>query len=107
MVRKPTETAMDTPEDAPSAADRYRAPALDKGLDILEVLASQARGLTRAEIVKEMGLGPSQIYRMLERLVARGYRGVVSAETYDWRYFADPAAADAQVMAEYRRAIGV
>ncbi len=73
MARKPTETAMDTPEDAPSAADRYRAPALDKGLDILEVLASQARGLTRAEIVKEMGLGPSQIYRMLERLVARGY----------------------------------
>ena len=71
MVRKPTETAMDTPEDTPGAADRYRAPALDKGLDILEVLALQARGLTRAEIVKEMGLGPSQIYRMLERLVAR------------------------------------
>ncbi|RCW88932.1 IclR family transcriptional regulator [Paracoccus lutimaris] len=73
MARKPTETAEDIPEDPPSAADRYRAPALDKGLDILEVLASQARGLTRAEIVKEMGLGPSQIYRMLERLVARGY----------------------------------
>lgn len=58
---------------AADAADRYRAPALDRGLDILEVLAAQARGLTRAEIVKEMGLGPSQIYRMLERLVARGY----------------------------------
>lgn len=56
-----------------AAADRYRAPALDKGLDILEVLADQARGLTRAEIVKELGLSPSQIYRMLERLVARGY----------------------------------
>lgn len=53
--------------------DRYRAPALDKGLDILEVLANQARGLTRAEIVKELGLSQSQIYRMLERLVARGY----------------------------------
>ncbi|MTH76803.1 helix-turn-helix domain-containing protein [Paracoccus aestuariivivens] len=56
-----------------AAVDRYRAPALDKGLDILEVLADQARGLTRAEIVKELGLSPSQIYRMLERLVARGY----------------------------------
>lgn len=55
------------------AADRYRAPALDKGLDILEVLADQARGLTRSEIVKELGLSQSQIYRMLERLVARGY----------------------------------
>lgn len=67
---------MDEPrfKDSPSAAaDRYRAPALDKGLDILEVLAAQSRGLTRAEIVKELGLNPSQIYRMLERLVARGY----------------------------------
>lgn len=53
--------------------DRYRAPALDKGLDILELLASQANGLTRAEIVKAMGRGPSEIYRMLERLVARDY----------------------------------
>lgn len=59
--------------DENSPAERYRAPALDKGLDILEVLAAQARALTRAEIVKEMGLSPSQIYRMLERLVARGY----------------------------------
>lgn len=54
-------------------ADRYRAPALDKGLDILEVLADQPGGLTRAEIVKALGVSPSQIYRMLERLVARAY----------------------------------
>lgn len=53
--------------------DRYRAPALDKGLDILELLAAQAHGLTRAEIVKAMGRSPGEIYRMLERLVARDY----------------------------------
>ena len=53
--------------------DRYRAPALDKGLDILELLAEQPHGLTRGEIVKAMGRGPSEIYRMLERLVAREY----------------------------------
>ncbi|QDL54528.1 IclR family transcriptional regulator [Rhodoferax aquaticus] len=58
----------------PAAADeRYRAPALDKGLDILELLATQAHGLTRAEIVKEMERSPNEIYRMLERLVARQY----------------------------------
>ncbi len=62
----------DIEEDA-QPVDRYRAPALDKGLDIIEVLSEQPHGLTRAEIVKELGLGPSQIYRMLERLVARGY----------------------------------
>lgn len=52
---------------------RYRAPALDKGLDILEILAGQSEGMTRAELVRAMARGPSEIYRMLERLVARGY----------------------------------
>lgn len=58
------------PEDK---LDRYRAPALDKGLDILELLSSEPKGLTRGEIVKAMGRSPSEIYRMLERLVARDY----------------------------------
>ncbi|MDO8320593.1 IclR family transcriptional regulator [Rhodoferax sp.] len=53
--------------------ERYRAPALDKGLDILELLATQPQGLTRAEIVKEMDRSANEIYRMLERLVARQY----------------------------------
>ncbi|RQS68449.1 IclR family transcriptional regulator [Burkholderia sp. Bp8963] len=53
--------------------DRYRAPALDKGLDILELLAEQKEGLTRTEITKELGRNASEIYRMLERLVARRY----------------------------------
>lgn len=53
------------------ANEKYRAPALDKGLDILELLSEQSDGLTRTEIVKAMGRGPSEIYRMLERLVAR------------------------------------
>ncbi len=54
-------------------ADRYRAPALDKGLDILELLAEQKEGLTRAEITKRLGRNASEMYRMLERLVARQY----------------------------------
>lgn len=57
----------------PAEADRYRAPALDKGLDILELLSEQPAGLTRGEIVRAMGRSPSEIYRMLERLVARDY----------------------------------
>lgn len=59
--------------DSTGSEERYRAPALDKGLDILELLASQPHGLTRAEIVKEMDRSASEIYRMLERLVARQY----------------------------------
>ena len=61
------------PQPIGLADDRYRAPALDKGLDILELLARQPQGLTRAEIVKEMDRSASEIYRMLERLVARQY----------------------------------
>ncbi|MFC3073237.1 IclR family transcriptional regulator [Shinella pollutisoli] len=63
----------DGEDEGAGAASRYRAPALDKGLDILEILADQSGGLTRTEIVRQMGLSPSQIFRMLERLVARGY----------------------------------
>src|SRR3981189_1039098 len=57
--------------DDPTDADRYRAPALDKGLDILELLAEQKDGLTRAETTKWPARNGSEMYRMLERLVAR------------------------------------
>lgn len=53
--------------------DRYRAPALDKGLDILELLAGVDGGLTQAEIAKRLGRSPNEFYRMLDRLVKRGY----------------------------------
>lgn len=67
-------TRVDAAQDTEAAADeRYRAPALDKGLDIIELLSEQSAGLTRAEIVKAMGRSSSEIYRMLERLVARDY----------------------------------
>jgi DNA-binding IclR family transcriptional regulator len=53
--------------------DRYRAPALDKGLDILELLSRIDGGLTQAEIAKQLGKSPNEFYRMLDRLVRRGY----------------------------------
>ena len=60
--------------EAPDTSDaRYRAPALDKGLDILEILSAQPNALTRGEIDKALGRRPSEGYRMLERLVARRY----------------------------------
>ncbi|MCT7376991.1 IclR family transcriptional regulator [Chelativorans salis] len=53
--------------------ERYRAPALDKGLDILELLAGVDGGLTQAEIAKRLDRSPNEFYRMLDRLVRRGY----------------------------------
>lgn len=54
-------------------SDRYRAPALDKGLDIIELLARTDGGLTQVEIAKAIGKSPNEFYRMLDRLVRRGY----------------------------------
>lgn len=54
-------------------SERYRAPALDKGLDILELLARTDGGLTQVEIAKALGKSPNEFYRMLDRLVRRGY----------------------------------
>lgn len=53
--------------------ERYRAPALDKGLDILELLAEQEEGLTQKEIAETLGRTANEIYRMLDRLRHRGY----------------------------------
>lgn len=63
--------------------DRYRAPALDKGLDILELLASIEGGLTQAEIAKALGRTPNEIYRMLDRLVRRGYVARTDGDRYE------------------------
>ena len=51
----------------------YSAPALDKALDILELLADQAGGLSQTEIAEAVGRNVSQIYRVLATLERRGY----------------------------------
>ena len=51
----------------------YAAPALDKALDILELLAGEAAGLTQTEIAERVGRSVSQIYRVLATLERRGY----------------------------------
>ena len=55
--------------------ERYRARALDKGLDILEVMVHESHGLTRADIVKATGRDLSEMSRMIEKLVDREYAG--------------------------------
>ncbi len=62
--------------------ERYRAPALDKGLDILELLAGIDGGITQAEIAKHLGRSPNEFYRMLDRLVRRGYVTRIDGDRY-------------------------
>jgi DNA-binding IclR family transcriptional regulator len=51
----------------------YPAPALDKGLDILEALCQCENGLTQQEIAARLGRKLGEIYRMLNCLVQRNY----------------------------------
>ena len=51
----------------------YSAPALEKGLDILEALCKSENGLTQQEIAAHLGRNLGEIYRMLTCLVQRNY----------------------------------
>lgn len=68
--------------EAEQENDRYRAPALDKGLDILELLAGVDGGLTQADIAKRLQRSPNEFYRMLDRLVRRGYVTRLEGDRY-------------------------
>lgn len=52
---------------------KYNAPALDKGLDIIEYLSNEGVPLSQAEIAQGIDKTPSEIYRMLVCLEERGY----------------------------------
>jgi DNA-binding IclR family transcriptional regulator len=51
----------------------YSAPALEKGLDIVELLSTEEDGLAQNEIAQRLSRSVGQIFRMLEVLERRGY----------------------------------
>ncbi|WP_166425942.1 IclR family transcriptional regulator [Paraglaciecola sp. 20A4] len=55
------------------AVTKYAVPALDKGLDILEYLASQELPRSQSEIAQGLDRSPNEIFRVLVGLEARGY----------------------------------
>ena len=54
---------------------RYAVPALDKGLDIIELLARETEGLTLNEIARLLDRTSSELFRMVNALCRRGYIG--------------------------------
>lgn len=52
---------------------RYRAPALEKGLEIVELLSDRPEGLSQAEVARTLSRSVGEIFRMLACLVDRGY----------------------------------
>ncbi len=60
-------------DDEAGAPQRYRAPALDKGLDILELLASEPLPMTLTAIVNRLERSHGELFRMVQVLEYRGY----------------------------------
>ncbi len=52
---------------------RYKAPALEKGLDILELLATTSSPMTLTQIVNQLGRSHGELFRMVQVLEFRGY----------------------------------
>ncbi|WP_022884893.1 IclR family transcriptional regulator [Glaciibacter superstes] len=54
-------------------ATNYAVPALDKALDILELLAGHAGGLGQAQVAEAVGRTVGEIFRVLQTLERRGF----------------------------------
>lgn len=78
----PAAAAAAVPKRAPKAAAKsiegseklaYGVPALEKGLDVLELLASLSHGVTQSEIAQQLGRSLQEVYRVVMALERRGY----------------------------------
>lgn len=88
MKQKPAPPAAEEfQQDAEPAPEgegalRYAAPALEKGLDILEVLADSVTGYTLNELAQKVGRKVSEIFRMAVTLQRRGFVQVDENDRY-------------------------
>ncbi len=64
-------------------ASRYASPALEKGLDILEILSRENDGLSLTEIARALGRSVNEVFRVLATLDRRGY---ITRVAKDGRY---------------------
>lgn len=64
---------MATKNSKKKSAALYTTPALEKGLDILELFASTSEELPKREVARRLGRTVSEIFRMLVCLEQRGY----------------------------------
>ena len=66
------------PRENTSRVSRYRAPALEKGLDVLELLAEEKTPLNLSAISQKLGRSSGELFRMLQVLEYKGF--ITSAE---------------------------
>jgi DNA-binding IclR family transcriptional regulator len=64
-------------KEAETGGRVYSAPALEKGLDIIELLCASEAPLSQKDIAHRLGRTVGEIYRMLASLVSRNYVALV------------------------------
>ncbi len=67
------ESKTDSNLDGDDGDRKYRAPALEKGLDILELLARSGAPMTTSQMAVTLGRSVSELFRMVLALEFRGY----------------------------------
>src|SRR5580698_9090057 len=77
-MKKPSATTAGKPKKVMN----YATPALEKGLDVIELLAHQPEGLTKSEVARKLDRTVSEIFRMLLCLERRGYIAQVDQDRY-------------------------
>jgi DNA-binding IclR family transcriptional regulator len=92
-MRDETKTARRSSE---TEAPAYAAPALEKGLDILELLARSDAPLSHKDIAQKLDRSIGELYRMITCLVDRGYlvnlddRFIVSTKLFELAHVNPP-----------------
>jgi DNA-binding IclR family transcriptional regulator len=74
--------ANETATVAEAESRAYAAPALEKGLDILETLCRSEQPLSQKDIAQRLGRSVGEIYRMVACLVNRNYVTLVDENTF-------------------------
>jgi DNA-binding IclR family transcriptional regulator len=73
MVEEDIDDASEGASSELEGKKTYRAPALEKGFDILELLASEGVPLAFPVIAQRLGRSTGELFRMAQVLEARGY----------------------------------
>src|SRR6187549_3055949 len=68
-----TKETMAPKTETPPKASRYRAPALEKGLDVIELLAAEKSPLNLSAVSQRLGRSSGELFRMLQVLEFKGF----------------------------------
>jgi len=72
MATKPVPPRLPA-QETPLRTSRYRAPALEKGLDVIELLAAEKSPLNLSAISQRLGRSSGELFRMLQVLEFKGF----------------------------------